>query len=433
MTPARFAFKEYKDLDPFPIGMGNGSQLKAVGKGTIESYCNSALQKKCILQNVLYVTGLKYSLLSVSSLTKIGLTVHFTELKVAVKNEDKVLISGSHTNGLYTFQCNLSETALVTDLTTWHQRLGHAYTDGILRMFKNNAVNGLHISSSSKSDTACEACTFNKMTRAEIPKTAEPKSLRVLDEVHSDVCGPMFTESIGRAKYFVTFIDKASRWVTVYPIRAKSDVFQRFKEFHITAERQTDRKLKVFQSDNGGEYSGNDFLSYLKEHGIVSRRACAYTPQQNGVAERMNRTLLNMVRMMLHQSKLPKSFWTNALVTAVYIRNRLTCTGLPDSKTPYEIWRGRKPSVAHLRVFGARCWYSTHGEKVDKLDPKAKTAVFIGYAPDQKAYRLWNSNENKSVVSRDVVFDEKCSAVHGLEKKRPIQTVTCLSSSALNH
>ena len=128
--------------------------------------------------------------------------------------------------------------------------------------------------------------------------------------MHSDVCGPMKTTSMGAAKYFVTFIDDFSRMVWLYPIKAKSECFDKFKEFKALVEKQLEKKIKVFRSDNGGEF--------MKKEGIARQTSAPYIPQQNGIAERANRTIVEMARNMLHAQNLDLELWAEAVVNAMY-------------------------------------------------------------------------------------------------------------------
>ena len=156
----------------------------------------------------------------------------------------------------------------------------------------------------------------------------------------------------------------------------------------------------------GGQYLSDDLTSHFEERGIERQLTTADTPQQNGVAERMNRTLMNLVRSMLVHKKLPKCFWAEALSTATYIRNRVTSRAIEDGKNPHHLWKGFIPSVKHLRVFGSNCWYVLPGEKLQKLDSRSRSAIFVGYADHSKAYKLLDWDSWKPIVSRDVIFDE---------------------------
>ena len=174
------------------------------------------------------------------------------------------------------------------------------------------------------------------------------RAKEVLELVHSDVCGPINVQARGGFEYFVTFTDDYSRYGYVYLMTRKSEAFDKFKEFKAEVEKQLGKNIKTLLSDRGGEYLSHDFRTYLSDNGIISQLSAPGTPQQNGVAERRNRTLLDMVRSMLSFSTLPISFWGYALQTAIYILNMVPSKSVP--KTPLELWNGRKPNLTHFRI-----------------------------------------------------------------------------------
>ena len=154
----------------------------------------------------------------------------------------------------------------------------------------------------------------------------------------------------------------------------------------MAVETQHERPIKRLRSDNGGEYTSSAFTEFLKSHGIKRELTVARRPQQNGVSERMNRTLMEMTRTMIVAMRLSKSNWAEATNTAVYIRNRCCSATLPAGKTPYELWTGQKPSVQHLRMFGCKAWYKA--DDAGKLDRHARLGIFIGYSEEKKGYRI---------------------------------------------
>ncbi len=178
----------------------------------------------------------------------------------------------------------------------------------------------------------------------------------------------------------------------------------------IMRRTQSPEKIKALRTDNGGEYLSASFQDYLADHGIAHQLTIAYTPQQNGVAERMNRTVINLVRSMLHSADLDKRFWAEALSTAVYIRNRVPSRSLPKDETPYTLWFGSIPDLSHLRIFGSKCWYMIPKTKLRKLDSRAREALLIGYATQSKGYKLWDIELMKPIISRDVKFNEVVAA-----------------------
>ncbi|KAL4337997.1 hypothetical protein AHAS_Ahas12G0166100 [Arachis hypogaea] len=211
--------------------------------------------------------------------------------------------------------------------------------------------------------------------------------------------------SLGGAKYLVSFIDDYSRRLWMYPIKKKSDVFAMFKEFKAKLEIESGKKIKCLRTDNGGEYVDGDFLTFCKQAVIQRQFTVAYTPQQNGVTERMNRTLLERARAMLQTEGLAKSFWAEAVKTAYYVINRSPSTAI-GLKTPMEMWQGKPPNYSSLHIFGCPVYVMYNSQERTKLDPKSKKCIFLGYADGVKGYRLWDPTARKVVVSRDVIFAE---------------------------
>ena len=150
----------------------------------------------------------------------------------------------------------------------------------------------------------------------------------------------------------------------------------------------------------------NEFKSYLLEHGIQNQLIIPYTFQQNRVAERMNRTLVESMRSLLHTAKLDKKFMTEALSTAVYIRNRVSSRELSKNTKRNHLWIGKSPNLSCFRVFGCKCWFAIPKPKVKKLDSRSKEGFFMGYSTQSKGYKIWDLEFSKLVISRGVTFDE---------------------------
>ncbi|KAK3038599.1 hypothetical protein RJ639_027262 [Escallonia herrerae] len=258
----------------------------------------------------------------------------------------------------------------------WHKRLGHLSEGGMLELHKRKLLQGVK---SCKLDF-CKFCVFGKQKRVSF-KAASHTSKGVLDYIHSDVWGPIRHISNGGARYFVTFIDDFSRKVWVYFMKHKSEVFNVFKQWKARVKNQTGKKLKYFRSDNGMEYKDEEFLQFCKDKGIIRHFSVKRTPEQNGVAERMNRTLLERARCMRLNADLPKSFWAEVVNTACYLINRSPSSAI-NHRVPED------------------------NEERSKLDPKSKECIFLGYEEGVKGYRLWDPVAKKKVISRDVVFNE---------------------------
>ena len=197
----------------------------------------------------------------------------------------------------------------------------------------------------------CTHCFAGKQHKVSFHNTGPHRRQNILDLVHTDVC-MMDSKSLGGASYFVTFIDDHSRKVWAFPLKSKDQVFGVFKHFHASVEREKGRKLKCVRSDNGGKYRG-PFEEYCREHGIRFEKTVPKTPQHNGVAERMNRTINDRIRCMLSHAKLSKSFWGEAMKTAVDLINLSPSIPL-DGDVPNRVWTWTNVSYRHLRVFGCR-------------------------------------------------------------------------------
>ena len=228
---------------------------------------------------------------------------------------------------------------------------------------------------------------------------------KVLERIHSDVCGPVETPSLGKHHYFVLFTDEYTRYTSGYFMHQKSDTFSCFLEFKSEAEKTTGEKIQSLRSDGGGEYQGPRFLDYLRTNGIRSECTTPYTPQENRLAERQNRTLMNKVLSMMSSVGAPKAFWVLACETAIYLRNRSPSTPL-KRKTPYELWFGRMPAISHLRVWGCKVMYRIPKEHRKKLDYKARNWIFVGYCLTSKHYKIYDPESCRLITSRDVIFYE---------------------------
>ncbi len=424
MTFNKSLFSSYTPGLHSTVKLGNSNTSVVSGIGTVDiNICVDGKQVKCRLHNVYHVPELGYQLISVPTFDKSGLNTTFHSRRCWIRKENTLLATATMKGNLYELDiCSPSPAkALVAQSTKiWHQRLAHIQPSSITGMAKSNAVWGLEINNSQ--ELTCTGCVLGKGHRQLIPKKSHSRSTKLLELVHSDVNGPLEVPSLGGSRYFVTFIDDYSRWISLYTMKAKSETFDCFKRCHAMAERHTGskiesfniirrtrktaEKLKTLRTDNGGEYLSNDFRSYLQEHGIQHQLTIAYTPQQNGVAERMNRTLVDCVRSLLHTAQLEKKFWAEALSTVVYVRNRVISRSLPKNITPYHLWMRKAPDLSHLRVFGSKCWYVLPKKKVKKLDARSKEGLMMGYSSQSKGYKILDLESSTLIVSRDVTFDE---------------------------
>ena len=424
MTENKDDFHVYKELkDPVRINLADNSVLLGIGVGDITLKIYDVSQAFTVkLTDVLHVPNIQRKLLSLPTLLQKGIEVRF------INEECIMVIDGVERNigrkhGKL-FKLNTSPHEICSIATTtrspeiWHNRYGHLSYENLKLV--RNMVEGIDFDQRDivYFDGHCEGCIFGKHSNFPFPKISSTKSTQTLELVHSDVCGPMSIQSIGGSRYVMLIIDDYSRYIMAYILKHKSDAFQRFKEFATLVENQFGRRIKKLWSDNGGEYVSNEFRNYLKSVGIAYEETIPYCPQQNGVAERSNRTIIEVARSMLYHAHLPLRFWAEAVATAVYIRNR-SPTSCIKGATPFERWTRKLPNVENLRVFGCTAYAKIPDEKRKKLDAKSLKCVFVGYPEGKKGYKLYNPATRKMITSRDVIFAESEFEYRGVTENEP--------------
>ncbi|KAM7531655.1 hypothetical protein LguiB_035065 [Lonicera macranthoides] len=404
------------------VSTANGAPVPVVGKGSIN------LSNTLNLTSVLVVPSLDYNLLSVSQITNaLHCVVIFWPSHCVFKDiqTKKTIGYGVRRGKLYyldlefkntdrlhkALNTSTSEKKITDELWLWHRRLGHASFAYLKKLFPRlvHKVNssGFH----------CEICELAKSHRTSF-KPSLTKSLVPFMIIHSDVWGPSPIPSLGGVRWFVTFIDDCTRMTWVCPMKSKGEVSGLFQRFHKQISTQYNATIQVLRSDNGGEYMSTELQAYFKLHGIIHQTTCPYTPQQNGVAERKNRHLLEIVRASLIGANAPTSYWGEALSSAVYLVNRIPSAVL-DFQTPFEALAKSvtAPSVSNLppRVFGCVTFVHLPKEQRNKLEPRALKCVFVGYASSQKGYRCYHPPTEKMYVTMDVIFHEETMYFHRTE------------------
>ena len=238
-----------------------------------------------------------------------------------------------------------------------------------------------------------------------LPSVNVPSKLCTNCIIHTDICGPISPPTLGGSHYFLLIIDDCSRLTWVAMLQCKSDAFEAFKRFKSLAETEKVVKIKTLRSDRGGEFTSEEFLKHCLEHGIKRQLTTPYSPQQNGVVERKNRTVMSMVRAMLKVKDLPTELWGEAVSTAVYILNRSSTKAL-QRKSPHEKWTWRKPSMDHMRTFGSIFHVKNTKRHLNKLEDRSQPMVFIGYELGTKGYKCFDPVNFNVIISRDVIFEE---------------------------
>lgn len=403
-------FSSYVEL-PSPINIGvakNSTNIPAFGKGQIHITTNLGFQGS--IDNVLYSPEVPYNLLSVNRIQKAGMSIFFINNEVHIYKNDKCIISGINSNNLFKLsfhvnrsQCNLNVVQNSKSYELWHKRLGHLNRQKF-NILKDLVIDNHVINDIVPSDELCESCIFGKQSRLPFAKSkGKSNKNRPLFIIHSDVCGPITPSTFDNHNYFVTFIDDFTHYTVTYLMHSKSEVFKCFKDFVAKSENLFNSKIVNLYCDNGREYLSNEFGEFCVGKGIMYHLTVPYTPQQNGVSERMNRTLTEMARTLVTSAKLDKTFWGEAVLTATYLINILPTKALTVNKTPYELWNGKKPKISHLKMFGATAYVHNKTRKT-KFDEKSIKSILVGY--DSNGYKLLNVENNEMFIARDVIFDE---------------------------
>lgn len=388
------------------ISAANNAKMEVISTGQVDVIVDCEGQaKKVSVNEVLHVPDLSVNLLSVSQMVLKDYTVVFDKFGCKIFDANNQLHStGRHINNSFIMnlaekQCHLATSENSTEL--WHRRMAHLNHSDLVKL-NNGLASGITFNDK-KQSSSCIPCLQGKQIRFPFPKKGS-RVASVLDLIHSDLCGPMEVSSMSGARYFLTLIDDLSRKVFVYFLKTKEGVKGIFEEFKALHERQLGKFIKILRSDNGSEYVTNELDEFLRCNGIIHQTSNPYTPEQNGLAERMNRTLVEKARSMLHGAGLPKSFWAEAVSTAAYLVNRSPTSG--HGKTPEEVWSGKTPDLSHLRVFGSKAMVHVPKELRRKLDSKSREMIFVGYCEATKGYRLIHPVTKNLTKSRNVVFLE---------------------------
>lgn len=407
------------------VRMGNKTTSKVQGIGDIRIRNEDG--STVVLTRVRYIPDMDRNLLSMGTLEEQGCSFESKNGTLLVKQRDTTLLTGKRYEKLYILQGRSEKGQLLAverrsdDTALWHRRLGHMSQRNMDILVKKGILDRKKISTLEM----CEDCIFGKAKRVSFDLATHDTKDR-LDYIHSDLWGaPTVPLSIGKCQYFISFIDDYSRKTWVYFLKHKDEAFGTFVEWNVMVENQIERKVKVLRTDNGLEFCNHQFDDYCKSKGIVRHRTCAYTPQQNGVAERMNRTIMEKVRSMLSDSGLPKMFWAEATLTAVTLINK-TPSSVLKFEIPDKRWNGKQPAYSYLRRFG--CLTFVHSDE-GKLVPRAKKGVLLGYPPGVKGFKVWLIDEKKCVISRNVQFQE--NAVYKDVVKKNKEKVTGESSRSL--
>jgi transposase InsO family protein len=402
-------FSSYeKNDDPqraITFGDGNQGLVKGLGKITISPDHS--------ISNVFLVDSLDYNLLSVSQLCKMGYNYLFTDLGVTVfrRSDDSVAFKGVFEGQLHLVDFNENTAELNTCLNAktnmgwlWHCRLAHVGMKNLHKLLKGEHILGLTNVHFEKY-RICSACEAGKQVGTHHPHKNIMATYRPLELLHMDLFSPIAYISIGGSKYCLVIVDDYSRFTWVFFLQEKSQTQETLKGFLRWTQNEFGLRIKKIRSDNGTKFKNLQIDGFLEDEGIKHEFSYPYTPQQNGVVERKNRTLLDMARTMLDEYKTPDRFCAEVINTACYSINRLYLHRILK-KTSYELLTGKKPNVSYFRVYGSKFFILIKGGRKSKFAPKAVEGFLLGYDSNTRAYRVFNKSTGLVEISCDIVFDE---------------------------
>ncbi|KAD7478579.1 hypothetical protein E3N88_01715 [Mikania micrantha] len=404
-------FEEFKPIeDGSMLRMGNVATEPIKGIGKVKLVFTSG--KQLLLDCVLYVPGIRKNLLSGIVLNSYGFKQVIESDKFILSRHGTFVGFGYLSNGMFKLNIHVpfaSESVCIASSSSskmdhvsklWHARLGHVNFVRMKDMSKMSLIPAFDMN-----DNKCHTCKLTKITRKAFKDVK--RDSKELELIHSDLCDFHSTPSLGNKKYVVTYIDDATRYCYVYLVHTKDEALDKFKVYKQEVELLHGDLIKTLRTDRGGEYYDP---IYFQSTGIIHQTTAPYTPQQNGVAERKNRTLKEMVNSLLSYSGLNDGFWGEAMLTACYLLNRT-----PDKKnkiTPYDLWKRKPPNLNYLKVWGCRAVVRLTDPKRKNLGERGIDCIFIGYAENSKAYRFYvlEPNDyvsiNTVIESRDAIFDE---------------------------
>ncbi|GJV15572.1 putative ribonuclease H-like domain-containing protein [Tanacetum coccineum] len=422
-----------------------GNQVNAVkGNPQMDLHDQGVINSGCsrhMTRNMSYLTDFKeidggcaafgelqFNLFSVSQMCDKKNSVLFNDTECIVlspnfklTDESHVLLKVPRKNNMYSVDLKnivpkggltcLFAKATSDESKLWHRRLGHINFKTMNKLVKGNLVRGLP-SKLFENDQTCVACQKGKQHRASCKSKTVSSISQPLHMLHMNLFGPTFVKSLMKKMYCLVVTDDYSRFSWVFFLATKDETSGILKSFITGVENLIDQRVKVIRCDNGTEFKNKEMNQFCERKGIKREFSVARTPQQNGVAERKNRTLIEAARTMLADSKLPTTFWAEAVNTACYVQNRVLVTK-PHNKTPYELFLGRKPALGFMRPFGCPVTILNTIDHLGKFDGKADEGFFVGYSINSKAFRVFNSRTRIVEENLHVQFSENTPNIAG--------------------
>ncbi|GKC00629.1 retrovirus-related pol polyprotein from transposon TNT 1-94, partial [Tanacetum coccineum] len=410
MTGVKSYMHKYVEQPGPKVVFGDDSTCTNKGYSFIK--CNGIVFTK-----VAFVDGLKYNLISISQLCDAKYIVQFDETRGTIFNSNKeVVMIAPRVGDVYVL--NMTSSAQGSCFFAkasenlnwlWHKRLAHLNFKTINKLAKQNLVIGLPLLVFSK-DKPCSSCKKGKHHRASF-KTKQTSSIKkCLYLLHMDLFRHVTPRSINHEKYTLVIVDEYSRYTLVYFLKKKSQALETIMSFIKRVENQNDIKVKQLRTDNGTEFRNNILVNFYDEKGVSQNFSSPYTPEQNGVAKRKNRTLIEAARTMLSGSVFSKQYWTEAVAATCYTQNRSTIVKR-HIKTPYEFFCKRILNINFLHVFGCPVYIHNHKDHLRKFDEEADDGYLLGYLLVSKAFRFFNTRRQQTEETYQITTDESVDVI----------------------
>jgi len=373
------------------------------------------------LTNVLYSSTFKLNLMFVAKVCQsLSCVFHFSNKQCIIQDKTSLKMIGlaSQQDGLYKFHssnlasinsisstinvpctsvstvtCNSSHYIHVKAL--WHFRLGH------LSHQRMDKMSFWYSSIINDNKARCDICQFAKQKHVPFTSSLSHASSN-FELLHLDIWGPLFVPFVHGHKYFLTIVDDHSRFLLIILLKSKAEVANHVKSFITMIQNQFQVTPKFIRSDNGLEFMLSEFYASL---GILHQKSCVETPQQNARVERKHQHILNVGKALLFQSKLPSSYWSYAILHAVFLINRIT-NPIIQNQSPFQVLYNKLPDISSFKVFGCLCYASSLQVHRTKLHPRARKSIFLGYKSGYKGFTLLDMHSRDIFISRHVIFHE---------------------------
>ena len=401
----------YKQINK-TVNWGKASTINVEGQGDLYiKYKDSNI--KAIIKDVLYIPELGINLLSINKLQ--DTLVIFYNNKVILYKNNKVLTKGIKINRLFKLQIQMKINYNIIDnkdsillsntknpLRIWHKRLGHINIVPLIAFLRSNNISYNKDNIIDFKANSCIICLEAKDKRTINKKSSNIKSFDLNERIYSDLGGPLIN-TYNNYKYYITFLEKVSKYLEGTLIKNKSDALEAFSNFKNKVELQKNKKIKELFTDNGGEFINSNFNNLLNKNGIIHSTTPPYTKEPNGAIERINLTILNKVRALLYNSKAPKYLWGEAFLASIYLYNITPHSSL-GFKSPFEVYNNYKPNTSNIKTWGSLVYYNTNKYKT-KLEPRNNKAILIGYM-NNNIYKVYDLTLKRALYTRDIIILE---------------------------